>query len=198
MITLYLIRHGETDFNKPGIYFGNTDADLNGLGIKQCKILAKAMDRIKLDAIISSPLKRCYKTAGYVASKKDLPIDVIDELREMNFGIWEGQHYDEVARLYPEEWKQSNEDWRNTSPTKGESFRQFYDRVLEGLDKTLKHYSDKKVAVITHGGCMRVIVSALLNLKQDGFWNFYFEHGKYSLLEIEEGHCTIKKINSIE
>lgn len=198
MITLYLIRHGQTDFNKPGVFFGSTDVDLNDLGIEQCKVLSKAMDRIELDAIISSPLKRCYKTAGYIASKKDLSIEVINEFKEMDFGIWEGQHYNEVARLYPEEWKQSSEDWKNMSPTKGESFRQFYDRVSVGLDRILKHYSGKKVALITHGGCMRVIVSALLNLKQEGFWNFYFEHGKYNLLEIEEGHCTVKKINSIE
>lgn len=197
MITLYLIRHGETVMNKPGIIFGSTDVDLNEEGIKQAGALQESIDSIDLDVIISSPMKRCVQTASYLNFKKGLRIDILDEFKEMDFGAWEGLRYEEAARLYPNEWKQSMDDWKNTSPVMGESYMNFYDRVCQGVNKIMEHYPGKKVALITHGGCMRVIVSFLLGLNQGGFWNFYFEHGKYSLLEIEEDHCTVKKINYI-
>jgi len=197
MINLYLIRHGETDFNKSGVFFGNMDVGLNHIGKKQSKELETVMDNIELDIIISSPLKRCIETAQGIASRKGLLINIVDELREMNFGLWEGCYYDDVARLYPDEWKMGMEDWRDMHPTEGECFRDFYSRVSNALKTIIESYDGKKVALITHGGCMRVIVSDLLGLKEKGFWNFHFEHGKYSLLEIEEGHCTIRKINCL-
>jgi len=197
MLKLYLIRHGETDLNKPGIFFGNKDVGLNQIGKKQSEELEKAMDNIELDVIISSPLRRCIETAKGIASRKGLVINVIDELREMDFGLWEGYHYDDVARLYPDEWKKGMEDWRSMHPTNGECFKDFYSRVCNAIRTIIESYDGKNVALITHVGCMRVIVSDLLGLKEEGFWNFYFEHGKYSLLEIEEGHCTIRKINCL-
>lgn len=197
MLKLYIIRHGETDFNKPGVFFGSKDIDLNEEGRKQCRELEKAMENIELNVILSSPLKRCIQTAQGIASKKGLKVDIIEQMREMDFGLWEGCHYDDVARLYPDDWKIGMEDWRDMNPTKGECFRDFYARVSNALETIIESYDGKNVALITHGGCMRVIVSAMLGLKEEGFWNFYFEHGKYSLLEIGEGHCTIKKINCI-
>ncbi|SHI59722.1 alpha-ribazole phosphatase [Lutispora thermophila] len=197
MLKLYIIRHGETDLNKPGVFFGSKDIELNEAGKRQCRELEKAMENIELDVILSSPLKRCMQTAQGIASTKGLKVDIVEEMREMDFGLWEGCHYHDVARLYPDDWKKGIDDWKNMSPTKGECFRDFYFRVKNALEKIIRIYYGKNVALITHGGCMRVMISALLGLKEDGFWNFYFEHGKYSLLEIEQGHCTIKKINCI-
>jgi len=197
MLKLYIIRHGETDYNKPGVFCGSKDIDLNEEGRKQCIALEKAMDNIELDAIISSPLKRCIHTAQGLASKKGLRIDINEQMTEMDFGLWEGCHFDDVARLYPDDWKIGMDNWKDMHPTEGECFKDFYSRVSNALKSIIKSYDGKNVALITHAGCMRVIVSALLGLKEEGFWNFYFEHGKYSLLEIDEGHCTIRKINCL-
>jgi len=147
MLKLYLIRHGETDYNKPGIFFGNKDVGLNQIGKKQSEELEKAMDNIELDVIISSPLRRCIETAQGIASRKGLVINVVDELREMDFGLWERYHYDDVARIYPAEWKKGMEDWRNMHPSNGECFKDFYSRVSNAIRTIIESYDGKNVMV---------------------------------------------------
>ena len=91
----------------------------------------------------------------------------------MNFGLWEGCYYDDVARLYPDEWKMGMEDWRDMHPTEGECFRDFYSRVSNALKTIIESYDGKKVALITHGGCMRVILQIYWDLKRKVL-EFYF------------------------
>jgi alpha-ribazole phosphatase len=192
---LYLIRHGETSMNRSGVLLGSTDSDLNELGISQAVELAKAFKNIELDIIVSSPLKRALKTAAHIAAEKDLDIKKDENLKEINFGIWEGMKYKEIIKLNPKEWEVKGENWLDFSPECGESFRNFYSRVSSEINTILDQYKGKRIAVISHDGVMKAIASKLLNMEQEGFWNFYFEHGKYSLFEIYENHCTVKKIN---
>lgn len=198
MVTLYLIRHGQTELNKAGVFLGSRDEALNGLGMEQSKTIREVMKTKELDCIITSPLKRCYDTAACIASGRSLSINIAEEFKEMDFGLWEGMHHRDISLQYPKEWSIGVNNWKDMHPAKGESFRDFYTRVSEAGKELLKMQEGKKVALISHDGPMKVIASFLLNLGMDGFWNFHFEHGKYSLFEIEEGHCTIRKINSIE
>ncbi len=192
---LYLIRHGETSMNRAGVFLGSTDSALNELGISQAVELAKAFRYIELDVILSSPLKRAINTALHIAAEKDIDIRQDDNLKEINFGIWEGMQYKEIIKLNPKEWEERGENWLDFSPKGGESFQYFYNRVSDTIDSILDKYKGRKIAVISHDGVMKAIASKLLNMGQEGFWNFYFEHGKYSLFEIYENHCTVKKIN---
>ena len=198
MITLYLIRHGQTKLNKERVFLGSQDEVLDSLGIEQSKVLEEIMRAKELDSIITSPLKRCYDTAACIASGRGLSISTADEFKEMDFGLWEGMHYRDISIQYPEEWARCVNNWKDMHPPKGESFRDFYARVTEAIQKLIGVYQGKKIALIGHDGSMKVIASFLLNLGMNGFWNFHFEHGKYSLFEIEEANCTIRKINSIE
>lgn len=195
---LYLIRHGETALNKLGVLLGKTDNDLNEMGKKQAVALANVFREIELDAIISSPLKRAYITASYIAKEKNLNIIESDDLKEINFGVWEGLHYKEIIKSNPKEWEERGENWMDFSPEDGEKFRSFYSRVSKAITDILELYKGKRLAIITHDGVMKVMISKLLNTGKEGFWSFYFEHGKYSLLEIYGEHCTVRKINVIE
>ena len=192
---LYLIRQGETPANRAGVFLGSTDSALNELGISQAVELAKTFKYIELDVILSSPLKRAFKTALHIAAEKEIDIKKDDHLKEINFGIWEGLQYKEIIKSNPREWEERGENWLDFSPKDGESFQFFYNRVSDTIVSILEKYKGKKIAVISHDGVMKVMASKLLNMGQDGFWNFYFEHGKYSLFEIYGSHCTIKKIN---
>lgn len=195
MTRLYLIRHGETCLNRTGVFIGNTDCDLNDIGINQSKKLANALKSFDIDEIVCSPLKRAYMTASYIAIQKNLNIKKIVDLREINFGIWEGMHYKEIAKTYPKEWEDWGKNWLNSSPKDGENFQHFYSRISKTIDEILKYYEGKKVAIVTHDGVMKATVSILLKMGQEGFWNFHFEHGKYSVFDIQDGHCTVRKIN---
>jgi alpha-ribazole phosphatase len=196
MTKIYLVRHGETDYNKMGCYYGWTDCSLAQEGIEQSEALSKVFENIRYDVMLSSDLKRAVETANIINCRdKELLTD--KRLRELNFGQWEGKSYQEVSTEYKEDWNLWIEDFENAAPTEGESFGNMNNRICEFMDEVLSLYKDKSVVIVSHNGSLRIIASYLLGLTLDKTWCFNFDHGKYSLLEINEGHCSIKGINNI-
>ena len=196
MTSVYLVRHGETDYNKNRCYYGWTDCSLAQEGIEQSEVLRSTFFNIEYDVMISSDLKRAVETANIIkGSTKELLID--KRLRELNFGKWEGKSYKEVETAYPDHWNLWIEDYENAAPTEGESFMTMYNRVSQCMDEMLDRYKDKSLVIVSHNGSLRVIAAYLLGLPLDKTWCFNFDHGKYSLLEVNEGHCHIKGINNI-
>ncbi|MCF0117234.1 MAG: histidine phosphatase family protein, partial [Bacilli bacterium] len=88
---IYLMRHGQTDWNVKRLVQGRTDTDLNDNGIAQAYEAASLLKEIKLDIILSSPLKRAYKTSLIIAKDKNIPSHCIESLLEMSFGDLEGK-----------------------------------------------------------------------------------------------------------
>ena len=196
MTKVYLVRHGETDYNKRGCYYGWTDCSLTVEGIEQSKTLRRSFESIQYDVILSSDLKRATETANIInRGSKELITD--NRLRELNFGQWEGKNYQEIMIQYAEHWNLWVEDWENATPTGGESFSSMYNRTSECMDEILKIYKDKSIVIVSHNGSLRIIAAYLLGLTSEKSWCFSFDHGRYSLLEIHKGHCRIKGINNI-
>lgn len=191
---LYLIRHGETTLNKSKVYYGSLNCGLSDIGIKQGKELSKLL-KDKVDVVISSPLERAIRTASLVSNLKQGDIVIDEGLREIDFGLWEGLNYKEISTKYENDWNNWVDNWINVAPPEGESFIMQYCRVKESLENILTKYKDKKIMIVTHQGTLRIITTILLKMTYDGFWNFTFEQGTYSLFEITDEHLTIRKIN---
>ncbi|MEA4847552.1 MAG: alpha-ribazole phosphatase [Clostridiaceae bacterium] len=194
---IYLIRHGETEMNIKGVYYGWTDCGLSEKGIMQAEDLADILSDVCFDAVISSSLSRAVETATIVSGYD--PDDIIkdDRLRELNFGDWEGIHYSELKEKHKEAWEKWGSDWKNTPPPGGESFFEIYIRVKSSIEDILKEYKGKRVLIVSHHGTMRIIPMVLLGLTEEAYWSFTAEQGRYSHYDIDEkGHCIIKRINS--
>ena len=101
---LYLIRHGETEENQRGILVGSTDVPLNDTGRSQSIDLAKLARTLPVDAIFASPLQRAVETA-ILAFGKEARIVTDSSLREFHFGEWEGLHFTDISKRYPELWQ---------------------------------------------------------------------------------------------
>jgi len=197
MTKLYLVRHGETEFNQKGCYYGWTDCSLTPNGIEQAAALKEAFKEIQYDTLISSDLKRALETARILScGMKDLTVD--QRLRELNFGEWEGKTYQEIMEQHKAHWDLWVEDWLNAKPTGGESIKEMYDRICRFVDDTLKKYENQSLVIVSHNGALRMIAVCLLGLSLDKMFCFNFDHGRYSLLEAYEEHCSIKCINNIE
>ena len=194
---IYLVRHGETDMNIKGVYYGWTDVGLSEKGIMQAEDLADILHDVQFDAVISSSLVRAVETASIVSGYSPDMIIKDDRLRELNFGDWEGKHYRELKVRYKEALEKWGSDWRKSAPPGGESFFEIYIRVKSSIEDILKEYRGKKVLIVSHQGTMRIIPLVLLGLTEDAYWSFTAEQGRYSLYEInEEGRCIIRRINS--
>ena len=105
--TLYLIRHGETDWNLDGRWQGHTDIPLNSIGRKQAKILAQRLhgEGTRFDVIYSSDLTRAYQTAWEIGAAIKVAVQLLPPLREIDMGCWSGLTRDEIKSRYPMEYR---------------------------------------------------------------------------------------------
>lgn len=159
MTTVYLARHGESDWNAANRFQGHSDRPLTELGRRQAEALADALAAAEaLDAVYSSPLRRALDTAAAVGARLGLePIPVTD-LREVDVGAWTGLSRAEVQERFPEafaRWLDGGEGW-----TDGESYAEMSDRVLAALLQIAGAHPDRPVLVVSHGGPIRAIQAA--------------------------------------
>jgi len=156
---LILVRHGETVHNVAGIAQGWNDSALSARGEEQVAAVAKRIQSMKVDAVISSPLGRAMSTAQAIGNACGLEVSTLDELREMNYGGWEGRSFFDVRRedeaLY-QEWI-ANGDCPCPG---GESHNDVRRRFAAALEKI----QAKRPVVVTHGTAIRIGVTVLLDL----------------------------------
>ena len=145
MTTLLLVRHGETDWNAAGRLQGHTDRPLNEYGRRQAKELAARLAGEGADAIYASDLVRARETAEILGERLGLPVVVDADLREKNWGTWEGLTGDE--RVHVEYVGESTEEHR--------------DRVMGAIRRIAERHPDQRVVVVTHGGSLRRIQAAV-------------------------------------
>jgi broad specificity phosphatase PhoE len=157
---LHCVRHGESTYNAEGRIQGQSDVPLSELGVRQGQAVAAALSQIPLDAIISSPLQRAYKTAEIAAETVGLEIRTDDRLKELNAGVFQDKLRSELQVLYPDElarWQSG--DCQFVIPG-GESRDDLKRRGIEVL-RAIAEGNDQNVAVISHG---RILITALKGL----------------------------------
>lgn len=143
---LLLTRHGQTDWNVAGKVQGSTDIELNETGIKQAEATREKLARENIDVIISSPLKRAKKTAEIIASGRNVPLIIDEEITERCLGKFEGKTAKEFD--FSEMWNYK----LNKQYEDAESTGELFTRVQNFLEKVKEEYQDKTVLVVTHGG----------------------------------------------
>jgi probable phosphoglycerate mutase len=168
MTTLLLVRHGETDWNADGRLQGQTDRPLSDFGHRQARKLADELADETLDAIYSSDLSRARETAEIVGEQLGLGIGLDADLREKDWGTWEG--------LTPVE--------RDRIEFVGESTEAHMERTLRALRRISERHPGGRVLVVTHGGSMRRIQTATLGfalpvVENCGRWLCVYEDGAF-------------------
>lgn len=195
MINIYLVRHGETDLNRKKVYYGFTDVPLNSQGEAQCKRLKQKLINVKFDTVITSPLIRVVNSAEIITGLNKENFQIYNQLKELNFGKWEGMHYKDIEKEYPNEWNEWCKDWQNYCIPEGESFESFYERVKICFNQIQQVLKVGNVLIVGHEGVLKIIASIILNLEIENYWQFTFEFGTYSIFEIEDKLAVIRKIN---
>ena len=192
MNNLYLIRHGETEYNKRKVYYGATDCELTALGREQARAIAAAFHDIHLDLTIVSPLRRAQETADIILGKKTTLRESEPRIREMNFGIWEGKYYKDLQGdpAY-EAWMA---DWENVRPPQGESHNDVVARVSDFYEN-LKQRPEKDVALICHNAVLMILLTKILETDPTFSWHFSFDQGCYTHIRFADGYPIIQGHN---
>lgn len=199
-IKLYFVRHGETECNVEGVYYGWTDCGLNEKGIEQAEKLHGFFKEVPIDSVIVSPLKRAMTTAEIILKNRDITVLNAEELKEINFGEWEGKKFSAIAKTDSENYQKWCNDWQNAKIPGGESFLEFYERVTVYTKKMIGNNMGKDVLVISHNGVIGCMLCFLIGVGAGGFWRFHSDQNCYSLLSVyEKGESfdiVVEKINS--
>lgn len=190
---LILIRHGQTDMNKDRLYYGRLDVPINETGKEQAENTRKNLVELEIDydKIYSSPMKRAYETAEIV-NYKNLEIEKDDELREMDFGIFEGLSYKEIIKKYPEEMEKLKKDWKTYSYVTGENPFMLQKRALKFLEKIDKN---KNNMVVTHWGIICTLLSFLFSSELEGYWKYQVKNGGIVIIEFADGYPVLCGFN---
>jgi len=164
---IYIIRHGETFWNSERKLQGKTDTELNSKGIEDAHILKKFFEKKDISLIISSPLKRAYKTAQIISQNK---INIITEegLKERYFGKYEGMKFEKVIKILNS--KEDNQFdithywWHNEEMEDVESI---YQRALCVLENYINKYKDKNLIFLSHGCVLETLIYHFLHIPFD-------------------------------
>jgi broad specificity phosphatase PhoE len=166
--TLLFIRHAETNF--AGRFCGHSDPPVNQRGLRQIEELMEALKTESIDAIYASDLSRSLTTADAIGRVFGLSPIKVPELREIDFGEWEGLTWQEIEsrdQAYARRWSQ---EYPDLAAPGGEPFEAFQSRVLSAVTHLLAMTSQRCVAVVTHAGVMRVVLRSLCGLEEKEAW----------------------------
>jgi len=186
-----LIRHGQTNDNLEERYSGFSDTGLNEYGLVQARLLKEKISSFGVEKAFSSSLKRAFDFARISFGSDD--VEMIPELREMNFGIFEGMNYPEIMGKYPKIYNQWVKDSFKDRAPKGESFSDLKKRVLSAFRGIVDSNKSKTFMVVTHAGPIRVILGEILKLKN--IWELVPKSGGMSILEFSKGKGKVLLLN---
>jgi broad specificity phosphatase PhoE len=189
--TIYLIRHGETDYNKRGVVQGSgIDSDLNETGRAQAKAFFDYYGEIPFQKVYTSALKRTHQSVSYFL-EKNLPHHILPGLNEISWGEKEGRVPNDKDDIYYNElisgWEKGH---THVKIPGGESPEEVVERQKEALKHILEQKHEELILVAMHGRAMRILLTHLLELPLSQMNNF--EHANLCLYKLEFSYKTNK------
>ncbi|MFV0343017.1 MAG: histidine phosphatase family protein [Anaerocolumna sp.] len=169
---VYLIRHGETEWNKLGKFQGSTDISLSEEGIKQAHLAADVL-KGKFDHIYASPLSRAKHTAEIIGEASAIVPQIEPHIKEINFGLWEGLTFEEIKEKFPKEFT----SWRN--PLEGYlmsediSVKNAGKRAGDTIRRLVTKHPGKKIAIVAHGGILKAGIIDLFHWDMTMYYKIF-------------------------
>lgn len=197
MTKVILVRHGQTLWNLEMKYQGHCDVALTEKGVEQAIRAAKRLAGEDISAVYASDLSRALRTAECISKEHNLPVTAIPGLREINFGEWEGLTFEGI-----------NSQWTGamsklfTHPDEivipgGETFREVKKRATSALAKLVTEHPNQTIVVVSHGGTIRTLLCAVLNIHLNHMWNIKQDNTAINMLEYYDKRVMVSLVNDV-
>lgn len=171
---IYIVRHGETLWNKGKRLQGRTDIELNDYGRELAKKTGEALMDTEIDVIYSSPLKRAYETASLIRNGRDIEIITDDRLRELCFGCYEGENFSELIKDGNLTFKYFFKQPELYVPAPdGETLEHLIERAGNFMQEVIEPLANDKtrVMIVAHGALNKAIMSYIKKHDISKFWS---------------------------
>ncbi len=225
MAGIYIVRHGETEWNAEGRIQGHTDIGLSDRGREQARATARRLAEVPFAVAYSSDMSRTRDTARIILGERDIPLHSVPELREYHKGVFEGLTVQQYRQRYPEQYRASLVNDPDFAPTGGETIRQSTARLTEfvaglGLTPGLRPESasesgsesgsasasesgskseglrpEDDVLIVGHGGSLRSCIVALLQLPLEANWKFVMQNCALSVIHTYPDNAVLHLYN---
>ena len=170
-LKLYIVRHGETEWNVIKRFQGQLNTPLTEKGIKKLKETGKKLENVLFDEVYTSELGRTVASAEIILNENNgyknnkLELQKLAELNEVYFGVWQGLTYEEVLLKYPEEANNYFYDVKNykAENVKAENLKDALERFLKGINKILNRHKSGNILVVTHGTVFEMFMNYVAN-----------------------------------
>lgn len=195
MVKFYIIRHGETTATVRGQFHGTMDAELSQEGKEQVKALNKYFRQQPITRIYVSPLKRCRQTAAILKGRRNVPLTITPQLREIDFGKWEGLTLAQMHKDNPRKLKSWFTDFTRFKMPGGERVTDLISRVTVFWRRLARKHKTGNIVIVTHGGPAKVIIMKELGLAWKNFWRFHLSTASLNIVELDSGSSSVSCVN---
>ncbi len=194
----YLVRHGETDWNKEYRAQGHMDTPLNAKGLAQAALVGGRLEPITFAAAYCSDLSRVVATAEQIMQGRDIPLNKMEGLREKSFGKLEGMTFEEIRRRDSALYEKIFQENIHFAPDGGESDLQVHNRVKAVADELLARHANTgdDILVVAHGGSLRALIVCLMGMPTEYMWRLRIGNCGISVVSVmDDGRATLDLLN---
>ena len=192
---IFIVRHGETVWNREGRIQGHTDVALSPRGIEQATQLAERLKYVSFDAAYASDLCRASETAAVILRGRDVPLYPTAKLREYHKGAFEGMTDSELRARFPSEYPSYVAKDLEYAPDGGESTRDVSARMSVVINEIKERHLSDTVLVVGHGGSLRAAMMALLGMPLDANWRFVFGNCTLTVVDTYHDNAVLRLFN---
>jgi broad specificity phosphatase PhoE len=199
MTQIIVVRHGEVAGNVEGraAFVGWSDPPLTARGEAQSRAVAQYLSSEKLAAVYSSDLRRARLTAESIAEKQGLEVCVQRDLREVNYGAWEGLGETEILEGWPQLWPARQGDPWSVAAPDGENYAQMWKRFVPHWHKIIEQHARETAVIVGHNGLIRILICHLLAAPVENFRCVHIGNCGVSRIEIGEGKVLVRGLNDV-
>ncbi len=196
---LYLVRHGETDYNAANRYQGHMQIELNRKGHLQAALVCQRLRQYNnATAIYSSDLVRCLQTITPLAQALQMHVTPLVDLREIDVGLWEHLTIPEISEAFPTNYASYQQSPGDTVHMGGESYRQLQTRAMRAIHQIMSQHQDgDHIVISTHGGTIRAIVCAIIGLDINLYNKLWVMNCALTTISVTHGIMRLVSFNDV-
>jgi len=195
MTEIYLIRHGQTDWNREEIFRGRADRPLSEVGNWEAGAISRALAQVAIKFIYSSPLTRAQETARPIASAHGLKGIPLAGIIDIDYGDWQGRSHDQVKEQYPELYRKWQDHPEQVKFPGGESLSMVQERAMSAFKKVIAGHPEQSGVVVSHRVVNKVLLCALLGLDNSHFWEIKQDTGAINTIRCDSKSTVIQVLN---
>jgi broad specificity phosphatase PhoE len=195
MTTVYLIRHGQTAWNKEEIFRGRTDVPLNAIGMREAELAGEYLKDKEIHVIYSSPLSRAWQTAQKIAQFHNLEVQPLNGIIDMSFGRWEGHSLQEIQKNDGELYRQWREEPHRVRIPDGESLDEVRIRTMAALEEMIQLHPEKTLVLVSHRVITKVLICGILGIDNSHFWQIGQDTTAINLIQQRNGKYILSLMN---